>query len=119
MSSPGCITELLEVSLRSTYFRYNGNCYEQVDGAAMGSPVSAVVANLYMEFFEEEALNSAPVKLVLWKRYVDDTFCIVKKGSEKHFLDHLNSVRPSIKFIMESEEDSTLPNLDLLIKERK
>ncbi len=25
--SPECITELLEVCLRSTYFRYNGNCY--------------------------------------------------------------------------------------------
>ncbi len=47
------------------------------------------------------ALNSAPLKPVLWKRYVDDTFCIVKKGSEKHLLDHLNSVRPSIKFTME------------------
>ncbi len=104
-----CIIELLEVCLRSTYFRYNGNCYEQVDGAAMGSPVSAVVANLYMECFEEEALNSAPVKPILWKRYVDDTFCIVKKGSEKHLLDHLNSVRPSIKFTMESEENSKLP----------
>ncbi len=34
--SPECITELLEVCLRSTYFRYNRNCYEQVDGAAMG-----------------------------------------------------------------------------------
>ncbi len=61
--SPACIKELLDVCLRSTYFRYNGNCYEQVDGAAMGSPVSAVVPNLYMEFFEEEALNSAPVKM--------------------------------------------------------
>ncbi len=55
------------------------NCYEQVDGAAMGSPISAVVANLYMEFFEKEALNSTPVKPVLWKKYVDDTFCLVKK----------------------------------------
>ena len=55
-----------------------------------------------MEFFEEEALNSAPVKPV-WKRYVDG---IVKKGSEKQFLlDHLNSVRLPIKFTMESEED--------------
>ncbi len=82
----------------------------------MGSPVSAVVANLYMEFFEEEALNSAPVKPVLWKRYVDDTFCIVKKGSEKHLLDHLNSVRPSIKSTMESQEDSKLLFLDCLLK---
>ncbi len=32
--SPECITELIEVFLRSTYFRYNGNCYEEVDGTA-------------------------------------------------------------------------------------
>ncbi len=65
-----------------------------------------------MECFEEEALNSAPVKPVLRKRYVDDIFCIVKNGSEKHLLDHLNSVRSSIKFTMESEEECKLPFLD-------
>ncbi len=72
-----------------------------------------------MEFFEEEALNSAPVKPILWNRYVDDTFCIVKKGSEKHLLDHLNSVRPSIKFTMESEEDSKLAFMDCLLKRER
>ncbi len=85
----------------------------------MGSPVSAVVANLYMEFFEEEALNSAPVKPVLWKRYVDDTFCIVKKGTEKHLLDHLNSVRLSINFTMESEDSKLHTFSGLLIEERE
>ena len=44
--SPDKIAELLETCLRSTYFSYNGDYYEQVEGAAMGSPVSAVVANL-------------------------------------------------------------------------
>ncbi len=48
---------------------------------------------------------------------MDDTFCIVKKGSEKHLLDHLNSVRP-IKFTMESEEDSKQPFLDCLLKRK-
>ena len=33
----------------STYFQYDGSIYEQKDGAAMGSPVSAVIANLYMK----------------------------------------------------------------------
>ncbi len=66
----------------------------------MGSPVSAVVANLYMEFFEEE----------ICRRH------FFKKGSEKHLLDQLNSIRPSIKFTMESEEDSKLPFLDCLLK---
>ena len=45
------IAELLDLCLRSTYFSYRGEFYEQREGAAMGSPVSAVVANLYMEFF--------------------------------------------------------------------
>ena len=55
--SPDRVAELLETCLKSTYFCYGGEFYEQREGAAMGSPISAVVANLYMEFFEELALE--------------------------------------------------------------
>ena len=85
----------------------------------MGSPVSAVVANLYMEFFEELALGSAPVKPRLWKRYVDDTCCIVKRGMAEELLDHLNSVRPSIQFTLELEREGSLPFLDTLLRRRE
>ena len=44
------------------------NFYEQKEGAVMGSPVSAVVADLYMKFFEELALETAPTRPRLWKR---------------------------------------------------
>ena len=94
--SPDRVAELLEVCLRSTYFCYQGTFYKQQEGAAMGSPVSAAVANLYMEVFEDLALKSAPVTPRLWKRYVDDTCCIVKKGTVEAPLGHLNSARPSI-----------------------
>ena len=40
-------------------FQYNGSIYEQQDGEAMGSPVSAVIANIYEEEFEEQATASA------------------------------------------------------------
>ena len=46
---------------------------------------------LYMEFYEELALRSSPAKPQLCKRYVDDTCCIVKKGTVEGLLDHLNS----------------------------
>ena len=54
------IMDLLEFCLRSTYFIHKGKFFEQVEGAAMGSPTSPIVANLFMENFESRALQSSP-----------------------------------------------------------
>ena len=54
------IISLLEFCLRSTCFVFQGQYYEQVEGAAMGSPLSPIVANIFMEKFETEALETAP-----------------------------------------------------------
>ena len=58
--TPTQIADLLNFVLRSTYFKYNGALYEQQDGAPMGSSISAVIADLYMEAFEEQTLATAP-----------------------------------------------------------
>ena len=71
------------------------------------------------EFFEELALDNAPVKPRLWKRYVDDTCCIVKKDATEGLLDHLNSVRPSIQLTVEVEKNGMLPFLDTLLRKRE
>ena len=46
---------LLEFCLKNTYFSFQGQFFEQVEGVAMGSPVSPVVANLYMEYFRAKS----------------------------------------------------------------
>ena len=51
---------LLEFCLKNTYFSFQDQFYEQVEGAAMGSPVSPIVANLYMNDLEQKALSTAP-----------------------------------------------------------
>ena len=51
---------LLEFCLKNTYFSFQGQFFKQVEGAAMGSPVSPIVANLYMEYLEQKALSTAP-----------------------------------------------------------
>ena len=61
----GNIILLLEFCLKNTYFSFQGQFYEQVEGAAMGSPVSPIVANLYMDYLEQKALSTAPNPQVL------------------------------------------------------
>ena len=41
---------LFEFCLKNTYFSFQDQFFEQVEGVAMGSPASPIVANLYMEY---------------------------------------------------------------------
>ena len=66
-----------------------------------------------------ESLRPSDFRPRLWKRYVDDTFCILRKGSTEELLRHLNRVRPTIKFTVEQEEDRALPFLDTLLRRRE
>ena len=53
------IIELLGFHLHNNYFSFQNKIYEQIEGAAMGSLVSPIEANLYIEYFEGKALHSA------------------------------------------------------------
>ncbi|XP_055837264.1 uncharacterized protein LOC129905732 [Episyrphus balteatus] len=84
-------------------------------GVAMGSPVAPIIADIWMQYFEMKALETSPIKPVIWKRYVDDTFCILNKNDVDTFLNHLNSVHSKIQFTMEIEENNTLAFLDVKV----
>ena len=107
---------LLEFCLKNTYFSFQDQFYEQVEGAAMGFPVSPTVANLYMEYLEQKALSTAPNPPRLWHRFVDDTFVIHKEANKQGFLQHINSVDPARKFTVEDKEDRSIPFLDTTVK---
>ena len=69
-----------------------------------------------MENFESRALQSSPNPPLLWKRFVDDTFVILKRAHKEEFLTHINSVDNNIKFTTEEPgPDGSLPFLDILI----
>ena len=113
------IIELLQFILTTAYFEFHGTIYRQHFGAAMGSPVSPIVANFFMEFLEQHAIATAPLNCqpCLWKRYVHDVWKIIKKGQVQALTDHLNQVDTtnSIKFTHEEEKEGKIPFLDTLI----
>ena len=67
----------------------------------MGSPVSPIVCNLYMENFEQMALSKAenPPPLVeeMW------TYTVLRKDQAQSFTDYLNTVDEDIKWTTEGE----------------
>ena len=82
----------------------------------MGSPISPIVANLYMEHFEGRALGSAANLLQVWYRFVDDTWVIQQQSSKQEFLEHINRIDSAIKFTMEGTQgNGAIPFLDTLI----
>ena len=91
------IISLLEFCLKTTYFQLQGRFFEQLQGAAMESPISSIVANLFMEDFEIKAINSAEYPPRIWKRYVDDTIVVIDSARKK-FLGHINNMDPHIQF---------------------
>ena len=82
----------------------------------MGSPVSPIVANLFMEWFEQQAIGSFKYEITIWKRYVDDTIVALCDELLDEFTAHINSIHPAIKFTRELEQDQNIAMLDANIR---
>ena len=96
------------------YFLFHGKYYEQVHGAAMCSPISSHITNLFIQEFKVKAISSAPTPHP-WLRYVDHTFVIQQVEHTQQLLQHINSQDPHIQYITkEPNQDGSLPFLDTL-----
>lgn len=108
------IVEGVNLCLTCTYFKWRDNFYEQIDGVAMGCPLSTIAADIFMEKMESiHVKHNNNIKF--YKRFVDDIFVIIRGRQIKNFLDKLNSFHPNVQFTFETEQDYALPFLDVFI----
>ena len=110
------IVALLDTCMRKSDFKFRDTFYRMTDGLAMGSPVSAVVANLFMEDFEQRAFDVLTTRPKLWYRFVDDVFTIIKRHCVTDTLSELNARSDHIQFTLELESNGTLPFLDANVR---
>ena len=77
---------------------------------------SKIYANLFLGYFEANALENSPFQPHTWLRYMDDIFMIWTEGLDKLkiFIDYLNNIHPSIKFTS-SHSSTNIPFLDVSV----
>jgi hypothetical protein len=52
-------THALEIIWKQNYFQYNNRFYQPRKGVAMGSPISSMVAEIYLQYLEDSHLKQA------------------------------------------------------------
>ncbi len=93
------LLRLLNITLRRNDFTFNNDCFLQVCGAAMGIPYAPTLANIYLEYFDQQACNGFNTHPTLYFRYIDDIFFIWTSTIDelKRFESFLNNIIPGIK----------------------
>jgi hypothetical protein len=113
------ILTLLKTILQQNYLSFQYNIYQPPKGVSMGSPISGIVSEIFLQHLENTQLKQIldTNNITLYIRYVDDILIIydTKKVSPEIIQDHINNIQPAMKFSPSHEHNNTINFLDLSI----
>ena len=120
--NPDDIIKLLEICLETHFKTLDGRIYTQTDGTPIGKSISGPLADIYMDWFENEYIysdsNEFRDNIKIWKRSRDDIYILWNGGEEALdcFFWRVNYIDPRIQFTIERENNRVLPFLDMSLK---
>ena len=105
------IMRITRLCMEVNVYQWNNKLFKQTKESPMGSPASVVFAELTMQSIEKHILETIQFSLLMWKRYVDDCFAIVKTCETDELLWYINEIDTNIQFTVGKERNRTLPLL--------
>lgn len=112
------IMEMIKYDLfQNNYVKIKDNIYEQIKGVPMGSPSSAIYANIYIDYFimlKEEEIKANGIRMMY--KNVDDIFMITEKGKWKDILMKIGKDMKLDLKCQEENEEGEIEFLDIIIK---
>ncbi|UYV71444.1 hypothetical protein LAZ67_8003217 [Cordylochernes scorpioides] len=109
------IIGLITLCLRVNIFTFDQKQYKQIKGSPMGSPLSTPLAEIVMRELDLWITSLYPADIILYRRYIDDIFCICTEKQIPNILASFNNYNNSLHFTIEKENNCTLPFLDIKI----
>ena len=98
--------------------QFDGKLYEQIDGVALGFPLSPFMTNAFPCSIEEKLKNDNSFP-EFYRRYMDDTFATMKNvPAAEDFSLTLNFCHPSISFTTELASDNKLPFISMEVRKK-
>jgi hypothetical protein len=116
------LIKAMEFVLTKGYITFDGNIYQQTNGAAMGSPMIPPYANIYMYQLEKETVHKYQNSglLLLYKRYIDDILIVTRDTDITELKNELNTLHPAIKLTWTSlEKHCSFLDLNIFIINNK
>ena len=111
------IALLLNTILKQNYFRFGDKIYQPPKGVAMGSPISGLIAEVFLQHLENTHIKHIMERqhITLYTRYVDDILIIYDNRhiTAETILNHINTIHPNITFDLTMEENNQICYLDL------
>jgi hypothetical protein len=113
------ICTLLEVILGQNYFTFQEQIYKPDKGVAMGSPISGIIAEIFLQQLENSHIKFLldSKYITFYSRYVDDIFIIydASRTNPDAIMQFANSMHNSSQLTQTLESNNQIGFLDLLI----
>ena len=71
--------DLVLLVLRTSWYTFNSQFYQQTDAVAMGSTACSTTAKMCIQAFEHIAITTALLNPKVWERFADRVYSILKR----------------------------------------
>jgi hypothetical protein len=107
----------LRMITNQNYFQYEGKFYKPNSGVAMRSPLSGILAEIFLQDLEQHRIKHLLEggNIIYYNRYVDDIFIIYNQAKiTPHTLtEHFNAQHEDLHFTINEELNNQITYLDL------
>jgi hypothetical protein len=113
------LRNLLEAILQQNYLAFQNHIYKPEKGVSMGSPISNIIAEIFLQHFETLLMKQLidTKNITYYTRYVDDILLIYNSQhtSPEMINNFINQIHPSLQLNPTHEHNNSINFLDLLI----